>query len=297
MISIVLTEFFVTIDRKSCCVLVSQMLYDLPCPLGPLLDISADSLSRKSWDDMVDDIRILETIARNTRVEYVRAKPVFPTAARDVVLLSHLDSYPAGFEGEGEPEQFMHVTKSVNHASAPNPKGVVRMSTSVAGRIFTRLPNGSTRSLQIADLNPGGSVPNWVVNFVASKAVPKSVGGMWAILKKNGWEGEGKSRLWRDGLAGKGWVPPVRKAVKSASGEDVAEIAPAVEAAAPAAEEQEQSGYFAMATSAITTTAQTVHDALEWSSPFLMVAVTVALVVGMRSGDDVRIEVGGRRSN
>lgn len=280
------------------------MLYDLDTPLGVAVDFSADSLTRKEWDDMVDDIRILEIIDRMTRVEYVRAKPVFPTAARDVVLLSHLAAYPKEWNGDGEPASFMHVTKSVPHHAAPNPRGVVRMSTSVAGRIFTRLPNGGTRSLQIADLNPGGSVPNWVINFVASKAVPKSVGTMYAQMKKVGWQEGAPSRLWKEGLAGKGWTPQqvrtVGKSDSSASGVEVA-VGPVpvaasstVTSSSSSSSDSAEGGVLSTVVSALSTSVQTVHDALEWSTPFLVAAVAVAAMISMRNGD-VRIEVGGRR--
>lgn len=271
------------------------MVYDINAPLGPSLDISCDTLTRTSWDDMVDDTRVLETLDKYTRIEYVRAKAVFPTAARDVVLLSHLAAYPLDWAGEGQPTSFIHVTKSVDHARAPKPKGVVRMSTSVAGRLFTPLPNGGTRSLQIADLNPGGNVPAWVVNFVASKAVPKSVGTMYARMKQVGWTANQPSKMWEEGLAGKDWTPRAR-------GKDEAAVEqPAVEALAPVEDKEERGGVLSAVGSAIVavgsaagSAVQGVHDALAWSSPFLLTAAAVAVAIAARDGG-IKVEIGPRR--
>ncbi|KAI9021271.1 hypothetical protein DFJ74DRAFT_120200 [Hyaloraphidium curvatum] len=289
-----------------------KVMYDLPTPIGVTLDTSADISSRVNWDEMVDAVDILEVLDRMTRIEYLRAKPVWPTAARDVVLLSHLAPYPSDFSGEGEPQGFLHVTKSVQHSRAPNPKGVVRMTTSVAGRIFTRLPNGGTRSLQIADLNPGGSVPGWVVNFVAGKAVPKSVGTMFSVMKKAGWKEDDGSRLWREGLAGPGWKPKARVPAaalpaKITEVEDAMDAAPAARVAhaveAEQAGEERKSEAIELrpaaaaagsSGSSFLTVLQTVHDVLEWSTPFLVAGVAVAVAIGAGRGG-IRVEVGRRR--
>ena len=43
-------------------------------------DFVSDALRRKSWDDMTDEARIVETIDQDTRIIYVRAKGIWPTA-------------------------------------------------------------------------------------------------------------------------------------------------------------------------------------------------------------------------
>ena len=43
-------------------------------------DFVSDALRRKSWDDMTDEARVVETIDQDTRIIYVRAKGIWPTA-------------------------------------------------------------------------------------------------------------------------------------------------------------------------------------------------------------------------
>jgi hypothetical protein len=43
-------------------------------------DFVSDAVRRVQWDDMTDEARVVETIGPDTRIVYVRAKPIWPTA-------------------------------------------------------------------------------------------------------------------------------------------------------------------------------------------------------------------------
>ncbi|KAJ1928601.1 hypothetical protein IWQ60_001895 [Tieghemiomyces parasiticus] len=150
-------------------------------------DLLADATRRPTWDDMCDTVRVIEALdgapdlatatpdnpLATTRIQYVRTKPVWPTSARDVVLLSLNCRLDDG--------RYMSVTQSVSHPDCPEYKdeGYVRMSAGVSGQIVTPLPVADgqgprCRVIQIADGNPGGWIPQSVVRFVATKAMPQS---------------------------------------------------------------------------------------------------------------------------
>ncbi|KAJ1980536.1 hypothetical protein H4R35_001091, partial [Dimargaris xerosporica] len=164
-------------------------------------DLLADATRRPEWDDMCDSVRIIEnldgpgapsTVATNpasaypttTRIQYVRTKPIWPTSARDVCLLSHNRRLPS--------DRYMSVTRSIQHPDCPEytAQGFVRMSAGVSGQIITPLtsiasPSGpSCRVVQVADGSPGGWLPQSVVKFVATKAMPQSFKKVIAQIEK-----------------------------------------------------------------------------------------------------------------
>ncbi|KAJ1979981.1 hypothetical protein H4R34_002627 [Dimargaris verticillata] len=164
-------------------------------------DLLADAMRRPEWDDMCDSVRIIEnldgpgapltattdpanTYPTTTRIQYVRTKPIWPTSARDVCLLSHNRRLPG--------DRYMSVTRSIQHPDCPeySAQGFVRMSAGVSGQIITPLtlitsPSGpSCRVVQIADGSPGGWLPQSVVKFVATKAMPQSFKKVIAQIEK-----------------------------------------------------------------------------------------------------------------
>ncbi|KAJ1980177.1 hypothetical protein H4R33_005543 [Dimargaris cristalligena] len=151
-------------------------------------DLLADATRRPEWDDMCQQVKVVENLDNptnptgesagapppTTKIQYVRTKPIWPTAARDVCLLSHNCRLPG--------HRYMSVTQSVLHPECPEytAEGIVRMTAGIAGQIVYPLSTGadgtqpSCRVVQIADGNPGGWLPQSVVRFVATKAMPQS---------------------------------------------------------------------------------------------------------------------------
>ncbi|KAJ1652357.1 hypothetical protein IWQ61_007292 [Dispira simplex] len=152
-------------------------------------DLLADATRRLEWDDMCQEVRIVEVldppdqqdqrVVRNpalavSKIQYVRTKPIWPTSARDVCLLSYNRRLGSG--------RYISATKSTTHPDCPEytSEGVVRMTAGIAGQLVTALPTppGDTkdhcRVVQIADGSPGGWLPQSVVRFVATKAMPQS---------------------------------------------------------------------------------------------------------------------------
>ena len=162
-------------------------------------DFVSDALRRKEWDDMTDEARIIQTIDQDTRIIYVRAKGIWPTActearapilvrvamlgpsvtrsnfsdartpgeglgvpaiARDVLLLSHKTVLPDG--------KLLNVTRSVTHPDCPERSdGVVRMDVGIAGMLCyaSTVRPGACEILQIGGGDPKGNIPKAIINF------------------------------------------------------------------------------------------------------------------------------------
>jgi hypothetical protein len=135
----------------------------------------SDIESRPKWDDMVLEARILQQLDSSTRVIYLRMKPVWPTASRDMVLLSHFTVHKQ-LDGVDGPV-YVNVTQSIDFTAMPErtAEGIVRMHVGVSGQMVS-MAQDKKRSLiwQLADGDPRGWIPTSVVNFVATQAVPRS---------------------------------------------------------------------------------------------------------------------------
>lgn len=58
---------------------------------------------RPQWDEMMESIQLLNQITPFTRILHIKMKAVWPTSARDMVLLSHIAELSDG--------RFVNVTK------------------------------------------------------------------------------------------------------------------------------------------------------------------------------------------
>jgi hypothetical protein len=55
-----------------------------------VFDFLTNVPQRQHWDPLVDVSKVVESYDQHTRVVYIRMKPIWPTAARDMLLLSHV---------------------------------------------------------------------------------------------------------------------------------------------------------------------------------------------------------------
>jgi len=163
-----------------------------------LFSVLTDVESRPGWDNMVEETKILKTISKSCRIIYIKMKPIFPTAARDMVLISFIitdwsenELSRFGFKSADPADCFLNITKSINYPDMPPIPGVVRMETKLAGQLIRPLkkidllnreidgrididPNWC-EILQVADTDPKGWMPKSVLQFIATKAIPSSI--------------------------------------------------------------------------------------------------------------------------
>jgi hypothetical protein len=120
-----------------------------------LTDVSA----MLTYDDNLDIVKILSVIDSKTSIRYVRAKPVFPTAARDFVVLTAEKTLSDG--------TIAIASRSVEHKDAPPDYWFVRAKTLLSGYIVRPISETECTVTMLAHLDLGGYVPAYVINMLA----------------------------------------------------------------------------------------------------------------------------------
>ncbi|KAL7748536.1 hypothetical protein RI367_005946 [Sorochytrium milnesiophthora] len=128
-----------------------------------------DILRRPEWDEMTEATRIVSTLSQTTRIQHIKIKAIWPTSARDLLLLSHWRPV--------DENRMIACTMSVEHPDMPLQDGVVRMAADCAGQLIERVVvdgREKSRVTQLVDGDPKGWVPKSILNMVATKALPNS---------------------------------------------------------------------------------------------------------------------------
>lgn len=141
-----------------------KVLADLPNSSATSFDLFYDICRRPFWDDLCEKAEIIEEIDYWSRIIYLQMKPIWPSSARDIVLLSYIENL-----GEGK---YLMIAKSVSHPKMPEAPGFVRMNAKCIVQLFIPSGDNKCRLIQMAHGDPGGWIPKSVVRYVSTKAIP-----------------------------------------------------------------------------------------------------------------------------
>ncbi|KAJ2452262.1 hypothetical protein EV183_003051 [Coemansia sp. RSA 2336] len=160
-----------------------RIVFYAPTSPSTAFDLLASILRRPEWDELTESTKVIESLGPGDAIHYVKMKPVWPTAARDSLLLSHLAKVQAS-DGPG----YLNVSQSIEDTRVPEYKqaGIVRMEAGIAGQLITGvteqereqlgLANGPwCKVVQIADGDLKGWIPKSVIKFIATQALPRSL--------------------------------------------------------------------------------------------------------------------------
>jgi len=144
-------------------------------------DLLADITRRMEWDSLCEDSGIVEEIDKTTKVMFMKTKGIWPTAPRDVCVLGYVATLSDG--------RYLNVTRSIVHDGFPprDKEGVVRMDAKIAGQVVGPHPDGiegMCRVVQVADGDLKGWIPQSVIGWVSTKAVPYSFKTLNKVLSK-----------------------------------------------------------------------------------------------------------------
>ncbi|KAJ2510552.1 hypothetical protein GGI11_005445 [Coemansia sp. RSA 2049] len=174
-------------------------------PTTPItaFDLLADVLRRHEWDELIDSARLVEKLGHGDAIHYIKMKAIWPTAARDSVLLARITEVAIngtagdGASGGGRPRGrgFLNVSQSIEDSRIPEntAAGLVRMEAGIAGQLVTEASREDRerlglvgdrwcRVVQIADGDLKGWIPTSVLKFVATQALPRSLNKVCAQL-------------------------------------------------------------------------------------------------------------------
>jgi hypothetical protein len=145
--------------------------------LAQVLAVFNDIDKGTEWMDSCSGSSVVEDQGERLKIAYNRTRAPWPVSDRDVVLRNEVT-----FD---EREGVVKIeVSSVERADRPPVKGVVRMPSLRGHWYLWPTPDGRTRTEYQLHANPGGSLPNWIVNYVSRELPYKTIMGLRAQVKR-----------------------------------------------------------------------------------------------------------------
>jgi hypothetical protein len=147
-------------------------------PVASILAVFSDVPHATEWMDSCNGSRTVEDLGDVEKVVYNRTHAPWPVADRDAVLhdVAHFDARERRVELD---------FWSVDDAKAPPVKGVVRMPFLRGHWILWPSADGATTRVEYqVHANPGGSLPDWLVNYASRDLPYKTIEGLRAQVAR-----------------------------------------------------------------------------------------------------------------
>jgi hypothetical protein len=150
----------------------------IDAPIADILAVFSDVDRATEWMDSCNGARVVDDIDDRHKLVYNRTHAPWPVSDRDAVLhnIVHFDEADRRVE-----LQFW----SVQSDKAPPVKGVVRMPF-LRGhwKLWPSADGQSTRVEYQVHANPGGALPEWLVNYVSRDLPFKTIEGLRAQTRR-----------------------------------------------------------------------------------------------------------------
>lgn len=117
-----------------------------------------DSEHVPNWIDNVSNSRVLQKISDTENIVYTQFSAPWPAKNRDMVTYSKFEMLPNGLS--------LDIVDALNYL--PEQPGYIRITQVNAHWTLQKLTNGMTHIDYIAFANPGGALPNWLVNKLST---------------------------------------------------------------------------------------------------------------------------------
>lgn len=132
---------------------VSVLHASLSSVVAMLMDVDHYS----EWIFRCTESKLLQQVSEKEQYQYQKNDAPYPVSDRDIVV--HFTIWQ-------DPKTKIVYTRSVGTPDyVPAKSGIVRIPMFDAGYILMPLPNGDVQVVYTLMLDPGGSLPNWVVNW------------------------------------------------------------------------------------------------------------------------------------
>ncbi len=149
----------------------------ITAPIGKLLYVIEDATHWKDWIENLDKGRILERKSAFHKVFYQTFDSLFPAEDRDIV-------YEAKTRHDAATGKIFIEMRSVKHPKAPKTVGV-RVKLKYTRYEITPLPNGKLHVVLETLSDPGGSLPNFLVNWAQRDYPVKLFQGLRKQVRKS----------------------------------------------------------------------------------------------------------------
>ncbi len=147
-------------------------------PVASILAVFNDVPHATEWMDSCNGSRFVEEISDSEKVVYNRTHAPWPVSDRDAVLHN-----VARFDDKERRVELDFWT--VEDGKEPPVKGVVRMPYLRGHWILWPSADGQTTRVEYqVHANPGGSLPDWLVNYTSRDLPFKTIEGLRAQVKR-----------------------------------------------------------------------------------------------------------------
>jgi hypothetical protein len=147
-------------------------------PVAAILAVFSDVDRATEWMDSCNGSRVVADVSDVEKIVYNRTHAPWPVSDRDAVLRN-----VARFD---EAERSVRLEfSSIERADAPPVKGVVRMPF-LRGHwyLWPAADGNSTRVEYQVHANPGGRLPDWLVNYVSRDLPWRTINSLRAQVKR-----------------------------------------------------------------------------------------------------------------
>lgn len=144
-----------------------------PTSYAAFLSLLEDTDNVPNWIDNVSHSRVVHQISSHENIVYTQFAAPWPAKDRDMVTYSKYTLDEIGFTLEIE---------DAPAASFAEQPGYIRITAVKATWTLQKLTNGMTLIEYTAFANPGGALPNWLVNKLAKESARNTFAGLKSQL-------------------------------------------------------------------------------------------------------------------
>lgn len=140
-----------------------------PTSYVAFLTLLEDTENVPNWIDNVSHSRVLRQISSNENIVYTQFSAPWPAKDRDMVTYSKYSVDEIGFTLKIE---------DAPQTTLAEQEGYIRISQVKATWTLQKLTNGMTLIEYTAFANPGGALPDWLVNKLAKESARSTFEGL-----------------------------------------------------------------------------------------------------------------------
>ena len=152
-----------------------RVICELDATLAELVSVLQDVSNHKTWVYSTRNSYLVKKINANTLIYYTESDLPWPVSDRDLIVELQVNPQP-------ENQQYIIRAKGISDYLPPKPN-LVRVPYSLALWKITPVPENKIKIDYTFSVDPGGSIPAWLINSTAAIGPYNSFIKLREILK------------------------------------------------------------------------------------------------------------------
>ncbi|MCU7551971.1 START domain-containing protein [Chitinophagaceae bacterium LB-8] len=129
--------------------------------LNKVIEVFRDIASQKDWVFKTRKANLIKKIDDNNFIYYNETSLPWPASDRDIAIHMNLEEGPSNHD--------LTITQKEAPDATPVKKGIVRVPHLSGTWKFRNTDKGKLHAEYYLDIDPGGSLPAWIVNMFSAK--------------------------------------------------------------------------------------------------------------------------------